>query len=159
MGLGAVNAGDVLAVAALPVTTIPYTWDVLATASNQGASWVAAEFCIDFPFLCSASALAAAQAYMNPGLIYSPVSPLPAPSAPADPSNPSVDAAIAAANAQGQANFQNTIDQTAANLAAAGGNDPNNPTSGMPTWLWWVLGGGLALAVVWPSGGPRIYGR
>jgi hypothetical protein len=118
-----------------------------------------AMWCLQFPFFCSTATVQASQALMTPGLVYSPVSPLPAPSAPADPSNPSVDAAIAAANAQGQANFQNTIDQTAANLAAAGGNDPNNPTSGMPTWLWWVLGGGLALAVVWPSGGPRIYGR
>lgn len=130
-----------------------------------------AMWCLDFPFFCSAATVQASQALMTPGLVYAPVNPLPAPSAiPAGSvaALPSVsdaqdqtDAALAAANAQGQANFVDTINQTAANLAAIAGGG-NNPTpSGIPSWLWWVLGGGLMLALVWTpsSGAPQRYGR
>jgi hypothetical protein len=117
-----------------------------------------AMWCLQFPFFCSTATVQASQALMTPGLVYSPVSPLPAPSAPADPSNPSVDAAIAAANAQGQANFAATVSDTSANITAvpvSSGFD----WSSIPTWLWLVLGGGVFFLMVAPSGGPRIYGR
>src|ERR1039458_1391749 len=129
-----------------------------------------AMWCLAFPFFCSTATVQASQALMTPGLVYAPVNPLPAPSAiPAgsvaalpsvDDAQSQTDAVLAAAAAQGQSNFVDTINQTAANLAAIAGGG-NNPTGGIPSWLWWLVGGGLMLALVWTpsSGAPQRYGR
>ena len=124
-----------------------------------------AMWCLQFPFFCSTATVQAANALMNPGLVYAPVSALPTVGAPSSttPTQSDIDALIAAAAAQGQSDFANTINQTAANLAAqpGGADAPSGgfDWSSIPTWLWLVLGGGVFLLMVAPSGGPRIYGR
>ena len=124
-----------------------------------------AQWCLSLPFFCSAATLQASQALMTPDLVYAPVTALLPPSAPASatvapymPTQAEIDASIAAAAAQGNADFASTITDTSGNLAAVAAAQPSFWSS-IPTWLWLVLGGGAFFLMVAPSGGPRIYGR
>lgn len=173
-GLGS-TATDIAAVAALPVSVVPYNIAAAAAVTNQGASWAGAHFCDAFPFLCSTAQYQAAEAYLHPELVYAPVSAPPAVGVPSDIISPGsqyeaqgADPGAAASMAVGdvlsqqmadwQAQGQSTIGQTAANLQAIAANQPSL-TNLVPTkYLTWILiGTGVFVALVFMTkpGGRR----
>jgi hypothetical protein len=114
----------------------------LGSASCVAATW-------DYYF-GDPAAKAAATALLYPDTI-EPILAPPVPGAPAPDatvSDTTTGDVLAAQMAAWQAQNQATIDQTAANLDAAG-NASNlpNPAASIPTWLWAVLIGGGALLV------------